>query len=103
MLPRAKKYSASARPATPQLKRRTRLARTWSASSDARQHLSTVTSMAAGITAAAEKIGVWDEAKMAEYLASPKDYVGGKSKMTFKLKKEDQRKDVAAYLASLNK
>ena len=57
----------------------------------------------AGITAAAEKIGVWDEAKMAEYLASPKDYVGGKSKMTFKLKKEDQRKDVAAYLASLNK
>ena len=40
---------------------------------------------------------------MAEYLASPKDYVGGKSKMTFKLKKEDQRKDIAAYLASLNK
>ncbi len=56
-----------------------------------------------GITAAAEKIGVWDEAKLVEYLASPKDYVGGKSKMTFKLKKEDQRKDVAAYLASLNK
>ncbi len=57
----------------------------------------------AGITDAAEKIGVWDEAKLVEYLASPKDYVGGKSKMTFKLNKEDQRKDVAAYLASLSK
>ncbi|WP_108880128.1 c-type cytochrome [Anderseniella sp. Alg231-50] len=56
-----------------------------------------------GLTAAAEKIGEWDEAKLADYLANPKEYIGGKSKMTFKLKKEDQRKDVAAYLASLNK
>lgn len=56
-----------------------------------------------GITDAAEKIGEWDEAKLVEYLANPKDYIGGKSKMTFKLKKEDQRKDVAAYLASLSK
>ncbi|MEO9877596.1 MAG: c-type cytochrome [Anderseniella sp.] len=56
-----------------------------------------------GITEAAEKIGEWDEAKLVEYLASPKDYIGGKSKMTFKLKKEDQRKDVIAYLASLGK
>lgn len=56
-----------------------------------------------GITEAAEKIGVWDEAKLMEYLADPKGYIGGKSKMTFKLKKEDQRKDVAAYLASLSK
>lgn len=56
-----------------------------------------------GITEAAEKIGEWDEAKLVEYLASPKDYVGGKSKMTFKLKKEGQRNDVAAYLASLSK
>ena len=54
-----------------------------------------------GITEAAEKIGEWDEAKLMEYLADPKGYIGGKSKMTFKLKKEDQRKDVAAYLASL--
>ncbi len=56
-----------------------------------------------GITEAAEKIGEWDEAKLVEYLADPKGYIGGKSKMTFKLKKEDQRKDVAAYLASLSK
>ena len=56
-----------------------------------------------GITAAAEKIGEWDEVKIVEYLANPKDYIGGNSKMTFKLAKEDQRNDVAAYLASLNK
>ena len=56
-----------------------------------------------GITEAAEKIGEWDEAKLMEYLADPKGYIGGKSKMTFKLKKEDQRADVAAYLASLSK
>ena len=56
-----------------------------------------------GITAAADKIGEWDEVKIVEYLANPKDYIGGKSKMTFKLAKEDQRNDVAAYLASLNK
>ena len=35
------------------------------------------------------------------YLENPKKYVDGKSKMTFKLKKEDQRADVVAYLASL--
>mgnify|MGYP001818982259 FL=1 len=56
-----------------------------------------------GITDAAEKIGEWDEAELVEYLADPKGYIGGKSKMTFKLKKEDQRMDVAAYLASLSK
>lgn len=56
-----------------------------------------------GITDAAEKIGEWDEAKLVEYLADPKAYIGGKSKMTFKLRKEDQRNDVAAYLASLSK
>ena len=56
-----------------------------------------------GLTEAAEKIGEWDEAKLAEYLADPKAYIGGKSKMTFKLRKEDQRKDVSAYLASLSK
>ena len=56
-----------------------------------------------GITEAAGKIGEWDEAKLMEYLADPKGYIGGKSKMTFKLKKEDQRADVAAYLASLSK
>ena len=56
-----------------------------------------------GIKAAAEKIGEWDEAKLVAYLENPKKYVDGKSKMTFKLKKEDQRADVVAYLASLAK
>ncbi len=56
-----------------------------------------------GITDAAEKIGEWDEAKLMGYLENPKKYVDGKSKMTFRLKKEDQRADVIAYLASLAK
>ena len=56
-----------------------------------------------GITDAAEKIGEWDEAKLMEYLENPKKFVDGKSKMTFRLKKEDQRADVIAYLASLAK
>jgi len=55
------------------------------------------------LLAAAEKIGEWDEAKLVEYLADPSAYIGGKSKMSLKLKKEDERKDVAAYLASLKK
>ncbi len=54
-----------------------------------------------GITAAAEKIGEWDADELMAYLENPKKYVDGKSKMTFKLKKEDQRADVVAYLASL--
>ena len=56
-----------------------------------------------GLTAAAEKIGEWDEPKLMEYLLNPKKYIDGKSKMTFRLKKEDQRADVVAYLASLAK
>lgn len=56
-----------------------------------------------GIMAAAEKIGEWDEVKIVEYLANPKDYISGKSKMPFKLTKEGERNDVAAYLASLKK
>ncbi len=55
------------------------------------------------LVAAAEKIGAWDEAKLADYLADPKAYIDGKSKMSFKLNNEQDRKDVAAYLASLSK
>lgn len=51
---------------------------------------------------------VWDEEQITAYLADPKKYLRtylddkkAKSKMTFKLKKEDQRTAVAAYLASL--
>jgi cytochrome c len=54
-----------------------------------------------GLTDAAEKIGEWDEAELIEYLANPKGYVGGPSKMAFKLTKEDERMDVVAYLKSL--
>lgn len=50
----------------------------------------------------APKIGTWDQEKIVEYVADPKAYIGGKSKMIFKLKDEQQRKDVAAYLASLS-
>ena len=53
--------------------------------------------------AKAAEIGNWDEAKLDEWLKNPKKYLGGKSKMTFKLKKEDQRADVIAYLKSLAK
>lgn len=46
----------------------------------------------------------WDEAALMEYLLDPSEYLSKaagekvKSKMTFKLKKEDQRADVIAYL-----
>jgi cytochrome c len=55
------------------------------------------------LKAKAADIGAWDEAKLIEYLADPKAYIGGKSKMAFKLKKEEDRADVIAYLKSLNK
>ena len=52
---------------------------------------------------------VWDEEQLAAYVGDPKKYLRtylddkkAKSKMTFKLKKDDQRAAVAAYLASLN-
>ncbi len=52
---------------------------------------------------------VWDEEQLAAYIGDPKKYLRtyldskkAKSKMTFKLKKEDQRAAVAAYLASLS-
>jgi cytochrome c len=53
--------------------------------------------------AKAAEIGNWDEAKIMEYITNPKKYLGGKSKMTYKLKKEGQRADVVAYLKSLAK
>jgi len=55
-----------------------------------------------GISAKAGEIGAWDEAKLMEYLADPKAFVGGKTKMAFKLSKEDERADVVAYLKSLS-
>jgi cytochrome c2 len=43
---------------------------------------------------------VWNVETLTEYLPSPKDMVE-KSKMTFKLKKEDEIENVIAYLATL--
>lgn len=58
--------------------------------------------------AAGEKGLVWHAEELLAYLEDPKayisDYLGAqaKVKMTFKLKKEQDRADVAAYLASLS-
>ena len=56
-----------------------------------------------GYMAAAEKLS-WDDAALMEYLQDPSKYLSAqagkkvKSKMTFKLKKEKDRKNVIAYL-----
>ncbi|KJS40285.1 MAG: cytochrome C550 [Roseovarius sp. BRH_c41] len=41
---------------------------------------------------------VWDEAELAAYVKDPSEYLGSRSKMTFKLAKGAE--DVAAYLAT---
>lgn len=43
---------------------------------------------------------VWDEKNLDEFLANPKKFVGAKT-MAYKLKKENERADVIAYLKSL--
>ncbi len=52
---------------------------------------------------------VWSEEMIVEWLADPKSYIksvtgdaGSKTKMTFKLKSEEKRKDIAAYLATFS-
>ncbi len=55
------------------------------------------------LKAKAAEIGNWNETNLDEWLANPKKFLGGRSKMTFKLKKEQQRADVIAYLKSLAK
>ncbi len=54
---------------------------------------------------AGEKGLVWTEANIVAYLADPKAFIRqasgdpkGRTKMVFKLKKEEARRDVAAYL-----
>jgi len=61
------------------------------------------------IIALGETGATWSEEEIFAYLENPKKYLRAKlddkkakSKMSFKLKKEDQRKDVIAYLASLS-
>ncbi len=62
------------------------------------------------IVAAGEAGLVWTEEEVFEYLRDPKKYLRAKlddkkakSKMAFKLKKEDQRADVIAYLKTFSK
>lgn len=61
------------------------------------------------IVALGETGVVWTEEEMFEYLADPRKYLRtklddkkAKSKMSFKLKKEDERKDVIAYLLTFS-
>ncbi len=61
------------------------------------------------IVAAGEAGLVWSEEELDEYLLSPKKYLRAKlgdkkakSKMPFRLKKEQDRADVIAYLSSLS-
>jgi len=42
---------------------------------------------------------VWTADNLFAYLENPSDFLGGRSKMTLKLRKEEQRADVIAYLA----
>ncbi|MEX2519248.1 MAG: c-type cytochrome [Paracoccaceae bacterium] len=60
------------------------------------------------IIAAGEKGLVWDEAQIAAYIEDPRTFLRAylddgkaRSKMVFKLRDEDDRADVAAYLASI--
>ena len=62
-----------------------------------------------GLKAAGKKGLVWDEEKIFNYIANPKKYLRAftgnkkaKAKMKFKLKGEDDRKDVIAYLAGFS-
>ncbi|WP_412505410.1 c-type cytochrome [Roseovarius sp. SYSU LYC5161] len=43
---------------------------------------------------------VWDEQNLAEYSKDPSGFLGGRSKMTFKMRKGSE--DVAAYLATFS-
>lgn len=61
------------------------------------------------MVAAGEAGLVWDAENMFEYLKDPKKYLqaflddkAAKSKMTLKLKKEDDRKNVIAYVATFS-
>lgn len=61
------------------------------------------------IVALGETGATWTEEELSEWLLNPKKYLRAKlddkkakSKMSFKLKKEDQRKDIIAYLATFS-
>lgn len=54
------------------------------------------------MTAKAGEGLVWNAEDLDKYLENPTEFLGGRSKMTLKLKKEGQREDVIAYLAQFN-
>ncbi len=60
------------------------------------------------LIAAGEAGLVWDEENLAEYIADPRAFIrtflddpSARIKMSFKIRKEDEREDIAAFLASL--
>ena len=53
-----------------------------------------------GLAAKAEEGEVWTEENLAEYVTDPSDFLGSRSKMTYKLRKGSE--DVAAYLATFS-
>lgn len=63
-----------------------------------------------GLKEAAEKGLVWDEENFVEYVQDPTSFLreytddkGARSAMSFKLRKEDDAKDVYAYITSLTR
>lgn len=61
------------------------------------------------LVAAGEAGLVWDEQTLSDYIADPRAFLReylddgkAKSRMSFKLRKDDERAAVAAYLASIN-
>lgn len=46
--------------------------------------------------------GNWTLEALSEYLENPGEYLGGRSKMTLKLRKEEDRLNVIAFLSRLN-
>jgi cytochrome c len=50
----------------------------------------------------AAETGEWEPEELVAYLEDPSAYLGGRSKMAFKLRKEEDRADVVAYLAQFN-
>lgn len=43
----------------------------------------------------------WDEASFGEFLKDPSAFIGGRSKMSFKLRKAEDAANIYAYLATL--
>jgi len=50
----------------------------------------------------AAETGAWTEEDLIAYLEDPSAFLGGRSKMAFKLRNEEERADVVAYLATYN-